>query len=52
MFSYILNFLYPKLNFNNLSKLTLFDTSLAMKTQPNIISFSNVNPSGRYYEMY
>jgi hypothetical protein len=31
--------LYLKLTFNNLSKLTLFDTSLTMKTQPNIFSF-------------
>ncbi len=33
------NSLYLKLTFNNLSKLTLFDTSLTMKTQPNIFSF-------------
>jgi hypothetical protein len=31
--------LYPKLNFSNLSKLTLFDTSIPVKTQHNNYAF-------------
>ncbi len=31
--------LYPKLNFSNLSKLTLFDTSILVKTQCNNYAF-------------
>jgi len=34
-----LNYLYNKSYFHNLSKLTLFDTSLAMGTWPNNFAF-------------
>jgi hypothetical protein len=33
------NTLHPKSEFSNLSKLTLFDTSLVVRTQPNNFSF-------------
>jgi hypothetical protein len=33
------NSLYPKSYFNNLSKLTLFDTSLTVRTQSNKFFF-------------
>jgi hypothetical protein len=39
MFFMCPNNLYPKLDFNNLSKLTLFNTPLVMKTWFNNFSF-------------